>query len=177
MNAAKARIRGVEGEASAKVGGGFDLNASLGYLDAKYLAASGGIILQTVAGNIPVGTGLVNLNSKFVNAPKWSLSTGLSYTAHTALGKIVPRIDWSYRSDTYLDALNTPQLHQSGYGLWNAGISYTDNSALWTVSAGMKDIFDKRYLVSGYADTSASGLIEGVYNRGREWQVEVRRKF
>jgi len=177
MNAAKARIRGAEGEASAKVGGGFDLNASLGYLDAKYLAASGGIILQTVAGNIPVGTGLVNLNSKFVNAPKWTLSTGLSYTAHTAVGKIVPRIDWSYRSDTYLDALNTPQLHQSGYGLWNAGISYTDNSALWTVSAGMKDIFDKRYLVSGYADTSASGLIEGVYNRGREWQVEVRRKF
>ena len=177
MNAGKARIRGFEGELNAKISDGLSFNSSLGYLDAKYLSTSGGIVLQTVAGNIPVGTGLVDVNSKFVNAPTWSASAGLSYVAETALGKFTPRIDWSYRSGVYLDALNTPELYQKGYGLWNLAVSYTDKSALWTINAGLKNAFDKRVLVAGYADTGASGFIEGVYNRGREWQVELHRKF
>ena len=177
MNAAKARIRGFEGELNTRIGGGWAFNASLGYLDAKYLAASGGIILHTVAGDIPVGTGLVNVNSKFVNAPKWTASVGLAYTAETAIGKFSPRVDWAYRSDVFLDALNTPLLHQSGYGLWNGTVSYTDTAENWTVSVGAKNIFNKRFLVAGYADVGASGFVEGVYNRGREWQIEVRRKF
>ena len=177
LNAAKARIRGFEGELNARIAQNWDLNAAIGYLDAKYRSASGTLILDTVAGEIPVGTGLVNVNSSFVNAPKWTASAGVSYTAETDIGTIVPRIDWSYKSGVYLDALNTPQLHQSGYSLWNAAISYTDSSRLWTLSAGMKNVFDKRYLVAGYADVGASGFVEGVYNRGREWQLELRRSF
>jgi len=112
-----------------------------------------------------------------VNAPKWTASVGLAYTAETAIGKFSPRVDWAYRSDVFLDALNTPLLHQSGYGLWNGTVSYTDTAENWTVSVGAKNIFNKRFLVAGYADVGASGFVEGVYNRGREWQIEVRRKF
>jgi iron complex outermembrane receptor protein len=128
-------------------------------------------------GDIPVGTGLVNIDSHFVNAPNWTSSIGVSRTIRTGVGNFVPRVDWSYRSDSYLDALNTAELHQGAYGLWNIGMSYTDRKALWTFTAGMKNIADKRYLVSGYADTGASGLVEGVYNRGREWQIELKRRF
>lgn len=177
LNAAKARIRGFEGELNARIAQAWDVNASVGYLDAKYLSASGTLILDTVAGQIPVGTGLVDVNSSFVNAPKWTASAGISYTAETNAGTLVPRIDWSYRSAVYLDALNTPELYQSGYSLWNASISYTDTSKLWTIALGMKNVFDKRYLAAGYADVGASGFVEGVYNRGREWQIELRRSF
>ena len=80
-------------------------------------------------------------------------------------------------AEVFLDALNTPLLHQPGYGLWNGTVSYTDTAENWTVSVGAKNIFNKRFLVAGYADVGASGFVEGVYNRGREWQIEVRRKF
>ncbi len=176
LNAAEATIEGLEFELTAILGG-LQINSALGYLDAGYDSASGGIVLNTVAGPIPVGTGLVNTNSKFVNAPEITFSFGLAHDFDIGPGVLTPRLDWFYRSEVYNDAINTPLLVQGSYDTLNLGLRYEDHSETWSVQAGFTNVTDEEYLITGYSDLGAVGVTEGVYARGREFQVEGQWRF
>ena len=166
QNAAKARIRGVELEMQARPTDALRIEAGLGYLDAKYRSVD---IRALNAG--------VTTDTHLQNAPKWTLSAGVSYEFDLGdAGKLTPRVDWSYRSRVYNDAINTPQLIQDGYHLVNASIGYTDPNAHWSVNLGVKNLTKEVYLGSGYAD-SFGGLIEGVYGRPREWYLSAGYNF
>ena len=91
-------------------------------------------------------------------------------------GTFTPRIDWSYRSTVYNDAVNTPELVQPGYHLVNASIGFSDEDKRWGVTLGVKNLTKALYLGSGYAD-SFGGIIEGVYGRPREWYLSARTSF
>lgn len=166
QNAAKARIRGVELEMQARPTEAFRIEAGLGYLDAQYRS------VDIRALNAGVTTG-----SHLQNAPEWTLSAGASYQFDlNGAGKVTPRIDWSYRSRVYNDAINTPLLVQDGYHLVNASVGYTDVNGHWTVNLGVKNLTKEVYLSSGYAD-SFGGITEGVYGRPREWYLSAGYKF
>lgn len=166
QNAAKARIRGVELELQARPTEELRIEAGLGYLDAEYRSVD---IRALNAG--------VTTASQLQNAPKWTLSAGVSYAFDLGgAGTLTPRVDWSYRSRVYNDAINTPELIQDGYHLVNASIGYTDTNARWSINLGVKNLTKEVYLGSGYAD-SFGGLIEGVYGRPREWYLSAGYKF
>ncbi|AZI38153.1 putative TonB-dependent receptor [Caenibius tardaugens NBRC 16725] len=166
QNAAKARIRGVELELQAQPTDALRIEAGLGYLDAKYRKVD---IRALNAG--------VTTDTHLQNAPKWTLSAGVSYAFELeGLGKLTPRVDWSYRSRVYNDAVNTPELVQDGYHLVNASIGFTDTDNHWSVNLGVKNLTKEVYLGSGYAD-SFGGIIEGVYGRPREWYLSAGYKF
>ncbi|MCC6829175.1 MAG: TonB-dependent receptor [Novosphingobium sp.] len=166
QNAARARIKGVELELQARPTDALRIEAGLGYLDAKYTKVD---IRALNAG--------VSTDSHLQNAPKWTLSAGASYEfALGDAGKLTPRVDWSYRSRVYNDAVNTPGLVQDGYHLVNASIGYADGSDRWKVNLGVKNLTKEIYLGSGYAD-SFGGILEGVYGRPREWYLSAGYKF
>ncbi len=166
QNAAKARIKGFELEMQARPVGGLQLDAGIGYLDAKYRSVD---IRALTAG--------VTTATKLQNAPKWTLSAGVSYMIEVdGVGNFQPRIDWSYRSRVYNDAVNTPLLIQDGYHLVNASIAYSDADKRWGVTLGVKNLTKEVYLGSGYAD-SFGGVVEGVYGRPREWFLSARFAF
>lgn len=166
QNAAKARIKGFELELLTRPIDGLLIEAGLGYLDAKYREVD---IRALNAG--------VTTDTKLQNAPEWTLSAGASYMIDApGLGTFQPRVDWSYRSKVYNDALNTPLLVQDGYHLLNASITFNDEAQHWGVTLGVKNITKEVYLGSGYADSFA-GIVEGVYGRPREWYLSAKYTF
>jgi iron complex outermembrane receptor protein len=166
QNAAKARIKGIELELEARPADALRIEAGIGYLDAKYRRVD---IRALNAG--------VTTDTKLQNAPKWTLSAGISYLIEApGLGSFQPRVDWSYRSRVYNDAVNNPLLVQDGYHLVNASIAFNDESERWGLSLGVKNLTKEVYLGSGYAD-AFGGITEGVYGRPREWYLSARYKF
>jgi iron complex outermembrane recepter protein len=166
QNAAKARISGFELEILAKPTDRLKIEGGLGYLDAKYTQV-----------DIRALSSGVSSSTRLQNAPKWTLSSSVYYDFLIAnAGMITPRVDWSYRSKVYNDAVNTPLLVQNGYHLVNAAVTYADSAQHWTLSAGVKNLTNKLYLVSGYAD-SFGGITEGIYGRPREWYLSGGYKF
>ena len=166
QNAAEARIKGFELEMQARPTEELRIEAGIGYLDAKYRKVD---IRALNAG--------VSTNTKLQNAPEWTLSAGVSYLIDAgSIGSFQPRVDWSYRSRVYNDAVNTPLLVQDGYHLVNASIMYNDPTNHWTATLGVKNLTKEVYLGSGYAD-SFGGITEGVFGRPREWYLSVKYTF
>lgn len=166
QNAARARIKGFELEMQSRPIDGLLVEAGLGYLDAKYRDVD---IRALNAG--------VTTNTRLQNAPKWTLSAGISYKIEApGLGSFQPRVDWSYRSRVYNDAVNTPLLVQDGYHMVNASIAFNDEQKRLGVTIGIKNLTKTIYLGSGYAD-SFGGITEGVYGRPREWYLSAKYSF
>lgn len=166
QNAAKAQIKGFELELQTRPVAPLLIEAGVGYLDAKYKQVD----LRALNAGVTRDTHLQN-------APAWTLSAGVSYKIEAkGLGNLLPRIDWSYRSRVYNDAVNTPELVQPGYHLVNASIAFNNESDRWGLTVGVKNLTKTLYLGSGYAD-SFGGMIEGVYGRPREWYLSGRYKF
>jgi hypothetical protein len=81
-------------------------------------------------------------------------------------GNVRARIDWSYRSGAYMDALNSPELYQPGYSLFNANVTYTFPGEKVSVFAGVTNLTDKQYLQTGVYGASF-GLYEKLYAAAR----------
>lgn len=167
-NAARGRIYGGEAELTAKPFRALTLTATAGYLDTAYTG---------FATNFDATQGITK-NNRFVNSPKWSLSSGASYVMPLGTtGSLTVRGDWSYRSKVYNDAANSERIAQAGYSVFNAAVMFATPDDVWQVSAGVKNIADKTYLLTGNDEFNGFGYVEGVYARPREWSLSVKRSF
>ncbi|WP_275228094.1 TonB-dependent receptor [Novosphingobium album (ex Liu et al. 2023)] len=163
-NAASAEIRGLELEGRFAPGGGWFVEGSLGYLDPEFTKVD------------PAATEITRA-SKFERVSKWTLSASLSKSIELANGgDIMARLDWSYRSGAYMDALNSPQLYQRGYSLFNANLTYNLPGDAVSIFAGVTNLTDKTYLQTGIYGSSF-GLYEHLYARPREWSAGVKWAF
>ena len=159
-NAGKATIRGFEAEAEAKLATWLGATGSLSYLDAHYDTVDARALPVTVA-------------SKLANTPEWTSSMGVSVTPDSgAAGRLVIQGDWSYRSATFKDAINSPSLRQPGFSVFNASANFYATRGI-TVTGGVTNLSDKRYIVSGYADLNFIGAAYAVYARPREWYMKI----
>lgn len=163
-NAASATIKGFEAEAQLSPGNGWFAEFAVGLTDASY-------------DNIDATTTFVSQNNMFERISKWSLSGGIQKEVGLGEhGTLTPRVDWSWRSRFFNDTFNTPQIAQKGYHLVDGNITWRDAAKKFTVTAAVKNIFDKHFLLSGvYGD--AFQTYEGVYNRGREASITVGYNF
>ena len=140
-NAGKARFQGVEVEANARVGGGFSVAGSLGYIDAKFLE-----YVSLIAG---APTNVANFR-EVQNTPKWTASVTPAFTTAIGDGRVDASATWSYRSKTYQFEIPNPFIDQKGYSLFDANLVYTAPDKLWSLGLHAKNIFDKLYKTSGY---------------------------
>ena len=63
----------------------------------------------------------------------------------------------STRSDASQVEVPKPLLDQDGFSLVNASVVYTDDSDRFSIGVHGKNLFDKRYIVSGYNFIGANG--------------------
>ncbi len=165
QNAGKARIKGFEANFEARPFDWLHLDGGVGLTDAAYRDISPAAAPVTVASKLP-------------NAPEWTANLGANIYLYTgAIGELSVRADWAYRGDHFKDAVNTPLLHQSGYGLWNLSTTFIDGGDRWSLTAGVTNLGNERYLVSGYSDIDGVGTTYGIFSRPREWFVTARLKY
>ncbi len=163
-NIGKATIKGLELELQAAPGEGWLIDASLAWLDASY-------------DRIDTALTLIGDDFDFERVPDFTASIGLSKAFELAdLGELVARLDWSYRASTYNDAFNSPQLKTSSYHLLDASMRWHSPSRAWSAVLSGRNLGDKQYLVTGIHGT-AFQVYEGVFDRGRQVRLEVRRDF
>jgi iron complex outermembrane receptor protein len=166
-NAAAAEIKGFEIELTALPFPNWLVQGGVGYLDAEYTELD-------PDENFTTDLQFITLDSGLVNAPEWSTALGLQYGHELAsAGRIVARLDWSYRSKAYKDALNFPQLTQDGYHLLDLSLTWISARGDWEVSVFGKNVTDERYVVSGHANGLTQGSATAVVGRPAEWGVSV----
>ena len=155
-NAGDADVNGVEFEGRAVVGRNFagpgsrlTFNWALGVLDAKYntfIDAFGNDVAD---------------QRVFQNTPDVTVNTGFDLGIPVASGIVDFLGSVSLRSDASQFELPGP-LDQDGYALVDASIVYTDDSDRWSIGIHGKNLFDQRYIVSGYDFVTGSVLgLEG----------------
>ncbi|PHZ84634.1 TonB-dependent receptor [Paremcibacter congregatus] len=163
-NAGAATIKGAELEMQMTPADGWFIEAGMGYLDAQYDAID------------PVTT-LISKDKKLERVSDWTFSAAMSKEISLGQnGSLVPRIDWAFRSQFENDAFNTVQIHQGGYHLLNANLTWENADENMTVVFGVKNITDEKYLHTGIIGDAFQSY-EGLYDRGRQWYLTARYSF
>lgn len=144
-NAASADVNGFEFEGRALVGrdfagagSRFNVNWSIGYLDAKFnkfIDAFGNDVAD---------------QRVFQNTPEWTGSMGFNLGIPVASGMLDLNSSISFRSDASQFEAPNPFLDQDGFSLVDASLVYSDDSDRFTIGVYGKNLFDKRYKVAGY---------------------------
>lgn len=169
FNAGESEIKGLELEASFVPTESWLLQASLGYIDAEYTRLD-----ARVLDNSPITE-----KTALAQTPEWSASAGIAYTRELGdWGTITPRIDWSYRSESWNDAINTPILRQEGYYLINASVAFLSVDQKWELVLSGRNLNDEEYLATGLSALGTSAAFsEGVFSRGSEWSLSAKYHF
>ena len=162
-NAGKATLKGIELEASARLGedlmAGGDrvmFSGALGYIDAEYDE------YITNIGGVP--TDVAEFRS-VQNTPEWTASGTLSYSAPAGDGDIYFGTTLSYRSKTNQFEIANPFIDQKGFALFDANLVYNAPDKRWSIGLHGKNLTNKRYKTSGYtfvaADPVTGAIIPG----------------
>ena len=185
-NAGKAKIKGLELEAIARVSNELTLNGMFSYIDAEYkewMVAS--------------GANLVNIakSAEVQNTPKMSANLGATYEWPVNLlgrsGTMSFNNSVSYKDKVYqaeivrptgvasLDAL-APQnqlLAQGAFTLWDAGLVWTSADRKLQIGLHGRNLTDKRYKVAGYAFGGFFNTVTTYYGDPRTYKLTASYKF
>ncbi len=143
LNAASARMRGAEGELTVKPVRALELNANVGYIDAKYRSF-----------DVPVPGIADPTRLPVTKIPKWTVYLAGTYTQDLPGldGSLALRVSYDWRSHFSTDFPNTPGLGQKAYGLTNANLTLDHKN--WSVSVYGRNLFNVVY-----ADTKARNVV------------------
>ncbi len=172
-NAGKAKIKGVELEATARFTDNFSMSGMLGYIDAKYTKFVG-------AGNIDVSS-----QRAFQNTPKKTANLRATYEWPMAMmgnaGKFFVSTDVAYRSDTQQFEFAVPILDQKAFSLWNASVVWSSADNKLRVGVHGKNLNDKLYKVAGYnfptLPSAADSSILAFYGNPRTVSATIEYRF
>lgn len=162
-NAGNAHIKGAELEVTLTPVAGLAINGSVGYLDFHYT-------------QVNRATG-VSLAMKPPLLSDWQASGGIQYAAAFSGGTITPRLDWTYQSSSYYQAVNNSYNFLPGRSLFNLRVTYESPDKNWTLSGSVTNLFNKFYFVGLNDQVAGRGLANGVVGHPREWAVTLRRRF
>ncbi|KRB83025.1 hypothetical protein ASE00_13640 [Sphingomonas sp. Root710] len=179
INAAKARIRGVEVELTLAPFENFEIAGNLGYLDQKY---------KDFRVNGPAGPQTFDLSgTRFLQSPDWMIGVSPRYTIPLSFGKLLVQADYSWQSSAdlappvtaagvNLAATAGRSSIQPSYGLLNARLALTIRNnteiAIWG-----KNLTDKRYLNSILDLSDSLGFMNGKVGDPRTYGISVTHNF
>jgi len=161
-NAAEGEITGLELEFKALMTNALTIVGGVGYMDAKYT-------------RLDANLADISLDSKFANTPEQSANASIIYDHESGWGLISSRLDWSYRSDVYNNAENTPAFQQDKLNLLNASITYRQpetGGMNWYITLSIRNLTDEEYIVSGEASRNF-GNITATFARKRQWYLSA----
>ncbi len=164
QNVGTASIQGLELEIQAAPGDGWLIEGSMSYLDAEY-------------DDIDSAVTLIAKDNSFERVPEWAGSVGVSKEFMLSnASTFVVRVDWSYRDETYNDAFNDELLKTDSYSLWDASVRWTNSADDLSFILSGRNLSDEEFLITGVHGTAFQSF-EGMYDRGRQWTLELRKDF
>jgi iron complex outermembrane receptor protein len=167
-NAAKAHSYGAEFELAAQPTKRLSLNASAGWLHARYDAF-----------NILVGTVATDASDRpLVNSPEWNASLGGTYTAPISdrLNGVI-HLDGAYRSRTATEITASPILTQSGYALVNASVGLRSANDRWEVRAGVQNLTDHAVRTQGFNLADFPGVQVNFFSAPRTYDLRLTYRY
>lgn len=169
-NAGKARINGMELEATARFTDAFYMSAMYSYIDAKYTRYIG-------AGNLDVTAMRV-----FQNTPRQSASLRANYDwAQSMMGEsgtLSLSGGMAFRGKTYQFEIPTPLLDQDSYHLYDASLVWTRADKRLRLGLHGKNLGDTRYKVAGYNfPTLGEGSVTAFYGAPRTFSLSMDYRF
>jgi iron complex outermembrane receptor protein len=175
FNAGVASIDGGELELEFVPTTDFRIDATVGYLDAKF---------DKITPPPPFGpvtpTATATLSSRLPFTPEWQGHFGMSYSFHPGSNwSLTPRIDVSYTDSQFFDAGNSPEIAQDdAITLLNASLTLSSDDDKWRFVLAGANLTDEDYPVAGTSSlTTASGYAEIIYARPRSVSLSVTRSF
>ncbi|MEL6829128.1 MAG: TonB-dependent receptor [Pseudomonadota bacterium] len=172
-NAARAEIFGVEFDFAAALGQYFDLNGSVGYLDATYDDFAG----CPAGGAIPVAP-LSNCAGNFLNnAPEFTAALGAQFTypVNDKLGNFVARADWNYRSEIFFEPQNEVRLSGDSRNLLDVRAGFAADN--WEIFGWARNVTNETYV--NFADDRSAIFVNTTQAFGppRTYGVTLRLKY
>ncbi len=186
QNAGDATIKGAEIELQSVLGGGFMLNLSAGYLDAKYTflnpclvynADANGVCAAANGPQITQGGGQFTLNSELPKTPKYKVAISPTWDISMPNNSTVRlQADYTITAHMFNDGPNTTLLERPQSKNLNAAIHFIPESSKYEFIVGATNLTDDRYITVGSVNYAA-GEVVGSYNAPREWFATVRVKL
>jgi iron complex outermembrane recepter protein len=189
-NAGNAKIKGAELELQYLVGGGLQLNATAAYIDAYYTEVNPNANIPQYA--LPDGTtvcpagppicgekwvGVSALDAKIPKTPKWKATFDPEYSfrlPNEGQVRMIPA--YTYTTELFNDALNTPQLRRPPTHMLDASIHYISPSEKYDLAFGGTNLTNDRFPTAGSPNYGA-GEVGAYFNPPRMWYVNLRAQF
>ena len=163
QNAGDARILGMELETHALLGYGFQLNASMGYMDAHYTKILAGAS-STTGRELP-------------KTPKWKFDLSPEYDMDLGnASELRFGLDYTHISSMFNDVANTPLLSRPAVDLVNASVTYASPNDHYELAFGGSNLTNARYVTTGQPQV-AGGVVFGTYSAPSEWFLTLRVKY
>lgn len=167
-NAAAAHSYGAELELAAQPTKRVSLNASVGWLHARYDEFN--ILIGTVASDVS--------DRPLVNSPEWNASLGATYTvpiSDTLNGVI--HLDGAYRSRIATEITASPILTQSDYALVNASVGLRSANDRWEVRAGVQNLTDHAVRTQGFNLADFPGVQVNFFSAPRTYDLRLTYRY
>lgn len=145
-NAGIATTQGIELESLWAASEGLVMALNLGYTDARYK-------------KFEDDSGLDNAGNRLPRAPYWNLSGSLDYVVPiTGHIEATARVDFSYQSDYYADAVNNPDFRTQEFVLLNLRLGLRSADEVWSASLWGKNLLDQERFTGAEGSTSQHPL-------------------
>ena len=136
LNAAEAKIDGVEIELTTLLSPVFRVDATFAYTDAQITEVN---LAPSLEANFSAGHRLPYVS-------KYTLSVSPQLDFRVANGaSVLVRLDYSYRDDFFGQIANSPFEREDGYGLLNARLEYRNAGRDWSIALYGINLADKTY--------------------------------
>ncbi len=172
QNVGNGNMHGLEAEFSASPVQGFDIDASVSWIDGKWTSLGA-----------TLGNG-IQLNDP-ITSPNWKWSLGAQYQADLgSSGSITPRFDLAYTGKQNLGRLGRPAAgspveYLAARTIGNARLTWKNADKDLSVSLEVQNLFNKYYFqplrfaaLYAFVGTAYSNL-----GRPREWALTVKKDF
>ncbi|MES2898719.1 MAG: TonB-dependent receptor, partial [Pseudomonadota bacterium] len=176
-NAGKAKIKGIELEASARITDNFLLTGMYSYIDAKYTE----FFTSQPVGGVPTIVNVANQRF-FQNTPKTSGNLRATYDFGMPImgraGKMSLSGNVSYKAATRQFEFATP-LDQPSYTLYDASVLWTSADSKLRVGLHGKNLGNERYRTGGYnfPTLGFEGTLTAFYGNPRTASATVEYRF
>jgi len=175
-NAGDAEIKGFEADLIADVTDQFSLIASVGYLDTEFTRIDPAVSVNPDNNPIPfLQEGIIE-GGELPKAPSWQLNIAPRYRINLGSGELSLQGNISLTSKLWNNTDRVLLTERESLTLFDAIATYTPENLPFDITAGVKNITDERYFVTGNKNTAA-GSVSGTYNRGQEWFVRTSVEF
>ena len=136
-NAGESTIWGIEIEGNVLLTEALSLHYSASFLDAGFD--------EYIVGGVDVSN-----DRAIQNTPEEMVFVGVNYNIPAFRGDLLLSTNYSYKGDIQQFEIASEDIDQGAYGIWNASVVWTSDSAAWLVGLHGKNLADEAYRTAGY---------------------------